>query len=489
MLLRAGLRHSTLGIFEGSPNEKDMESYKVTAAYIPFQRREANQPLEQWMAEMKKTIARMSKDFPHCDSALIFHENYLPDGIDTLPPELFGKPPKPFPAEHEKKFHDYWWDPAIALGKYYREKYPKIKVVIGNSDTSVPLCAELFRRKYPKEYFDYLGVEMPVFWMTPERLTEHGLQGTWLLKQTAQKLGYGDKPVTACFEWICRRDRYFGYKNQAEWYVRDCLMALAYGFHRINPAVLYDVGSSYYHSAYGANGLCRRYPLLTPKPSYVALATLTQVLDGAKYVRFVDTGSDSLYALEFKGRKGWVYALWTVRGTREVSLDYSEDTKFTTLDMMGREKKISTRQKHAPLVVGTGALYIQTPVQLRQVVPGASRFPDELAPAQFKILNALDSPDIWKINKEGTDTTLQNWIGTGAPWNIPGKIKMAAAMDPEQGACLEMKLVEGNEAPSIATEYASFKLKDPIPVAGEPSRCGLWIKGNFRLGIGHPGIR
>ena len=67
----------------------------------------------------------------------------------------------------------------------------------------------------------------------------------------------------------------------------------------INVGLLHDVGDAYYYSRWGGTGLCHRYPLLHPKISYVAYATLTRELDGAKFVRYLTSHSLSLYIMEF----------------------------------------------------------------------------------------------------------------------------------------------------------------------------------------------
>jgi hypothetical protein len=89
-------------------------------------------------------------------------------------------------------------------------------------------------------------------------------------------------------------------------------MAHAYNYQHISPGLLYDAGNAYAHTLWGAGGLCRRYPLLYPKPAYVALAAVTAALDQVKLRRKVPTGSLTVYALEFDRADGRrVYAVWT----------------------------------------------------------------------------------------------------------------------------------------------------------------------------------
>jgi hypothetical protein len=136
-------------------------------------------------------------------------------------------------------------------------------------------------------------------------------------------------------------------------------LAHVFGFHRINPALLYDVSNCYYHSPWGATGLLTRYPALVPRPSYVALATLTEVLDCAKAVRSLATGSRSLYAIEFETSHGRTYALWTPRGVREATLQFAQDTEFTRIDLWGRRKRVKTKGAAADLAVSTAPAFLR----------------------------------------------------------------------------------------------------------------------------------
>ena len=128
--------------------------------------------------------------------------------------------------------------------------------------------------------------------------------------------------MSGCYEFTCRAERDLGAQRHAEWYARDVLTGLAYGFPTVSPAVIEDVGNAYYDTLWGGSGLCQRNPLHYPKPAYVALATLTKVLDSVKLVRQMPSGSASAYALEFERGNDRIYALWTPRGQCEMELEF-----------------------------------------------------------------------------------------------------------------------------------------------------------------------
>src|SRR5690606_19352014 len=101
-----------------------------------------------------------------------------------------------------------------------------------------------------------------------------------------------------------------------------------------------DAGDGYYYSIWGSGGLTNRYPGMEPKPSYAAVATLTQVLDRAKFVRFVSTGSTVTYLQEYRRGNDWVYVAWTPRGERDMTLKFEKSGEYTLIDLYGREKKL-----------------------------------------------------------------------------------------------------------------------------------------------------
>ena len=127
----------------------------------------------------------------------------------------------------------------------------------------------------------------------------------WVFRQILDHYGYRDKPLDACYEWMYRSTApgALSEADQRDYYVRDGLLGVAWGLHFISPAVIRDVNGPYYYGNWGACGFMRR-PELSPKPAYVAFATLTLVTNKAKFVRVCPTGSLSLYCLEFQRENG-----------------------------------------------------------------------------------------------------------------------------------------------------------------------------------------
>jgi hypothetical protein len=79
-----------------------------------------------------------------------------------------------------------------------------------------------------------------------------------------------------------------------------------------------------------------RIPVATPKPTYAAFATLTRHLNRKNFDGWLPTGSGSVYALAFKHYKtgALTHVLWTIRGTRELTMAAPAGAKVTVHDHM-----------------------------------------------------------------------------------------------------------------------------------------------------------
>lgn len=326
---------------------------------------------------------------------------------------------------------------------------------------------------------DTLSVEDLGQTIAPERALIGGFQSAWFLRETARKMGYGDVPVTACTEWIGRMTERLGLQKQAEWEVRDGLLALAYGFDTISIAGINDATSGYYYSIWANGGLCYRYPLMAPKPAYAAVATLTQVLDQAKFERFVPTGSTVLYVQEFRRDGEWVYAIWTPRGRREVTMDFANAAPRTQTDLYGRTVE---RREKAPVVEAAPAVvYLTSKDRLGSVTAGRAAFPDDRAPENPIQTIPLESLDAVRVGENPKPEEFSRARPEVVPQLRQGNFEVREVEDPEMGRCLEIELKPGKELEwPMQHEYITLQLKTPVPTTA--TQAGVWIKGNGSWG-------
>lgn len=474
LMAKAGLRHTNFGWHK--LNEADMAPWKVTAFQIPWLFRVGTGSVAEASAKYEQAVRDYLVRFPHCREADIFHESY---SGDTIPAELRdGKPAAMTPEKAEAASNRMV--AATAATKVLREKFPHIKTVFANSNPGASLVAEFFRAGYPADYIDYLGIEAAGQTFSPEKITEYGTQAGWVIRETARKMGH-ELPVTCCYEWIYRQERVLGAQRLAEWITRDALVARAYRFTNISIALLYDAGNCYFNSLWGGSGLFTRYPMLYPKPAYVAYATLTRVLDDVNLVRRVPTGSATLYALEFERDGARIYALWTPRGVCRTTLRFGQTETVTVTDLYGRSRTERAKKDGLSLEVGTAVQYVQAPRPATVIEAGARTYPQDPPPAGFTVANAMDKASEWTL-APGQDDRLECPTNGNLPLRTAGTYTLREADDPEKGKCLEVELVPAGAQPDIMNEYAVLALNPAAPVPGEPTTLGVWVKGNSGWG-------
>ena len=187
ILHKAGFRKTTFAWTKHT--EADFAPWKVTLNQIEW----VFKPNDPDGSE--KTVADWLSKFPHCRSILIFHESYGSD----LPSELFGS--KQDEDEKTAEVNRKLAETAANAARLYREKFPQLKIIIGNSNASAAIIAALLRHGFDPSLADYIGIETAAGQTgMPEKLWDGGPQGAYLARDVARRFGC-KLPVTACFEY------------------------------------------------------------------------------------------------------------------------------------------------------------------------------------------------------------------------------------------------------------------------------------------------
>lgn len=470
LLFKAGFRRTTMAWTKAE--EKDFAPWKLSVNQIQWPFRLVD--LQNWPtaeARAEKTITEMLRRFPHCRYVNLFHESYNPG---TYPPELYGE--NYVATEALSKREDELYELGLRGAKFLRAKFPQLKIMAGNSGGSLGMIAVMLRRGFPRELLDYLGNEATGQTFAPEKLSPHTSGGIWLMGETARMFGYDNIPLAGCFEYTSRAERDLGAQRHAEWYARDMLIGLAHRFPTISPAGIEDVGNCYYDTLWGASGLCQRDPLHYPKPAYVALATLTKVLDSVKLVRQVSTGSSSAYALEFERDNASldrIYALWTPRGECEMEWEFPTDTALAQVEFYGRQHALKMKGKRLTITAASAVHYIISPIPATKITAGKRAFPNHQPPPLAQVISRMDDLAQWHLVSDQSLTT---------PLRRPGKFAIRQVNDAEKGACLELDLKHEGEVPHVVGEYTALRLKKPLPIPGKPHTVGVWVKGDSSWG-------
>jgi hypothetical protein len=466
LMFKAGMRRTTPGWTKAT--EADLAPWKITLNQVRWSFRLAD--LDDWPAaevRAEKSIRDMLERFPHCQYILLFHESYNPG---AYPPELYDAKYEPKDAALAKQ-DDRLFELGVKAAKFIRAKFPQLKIIAGNSGGSSGMIAVLLRRGFPRELIDYLGTETTGQTIAPEKLSPHTTAGIWLMGETARKLGY-DIPMSGCYEYTSRAERDLGPQRTAEWYSRDMLFGLANRFPTISPGEVEDVGNAYYDTLWGAAGYCQRRPLHYPKPVYVAMATLTKVLDSVKLVRQMDTGSSSVYALEFERGNERIYAVWTPRGQCEMEFEFNADTDVANVSFYGQPSSLKTNGKRLKVTASPAVHYLVSPVAAVRASAGRRSF--DLPPVNTDVVARMDDVSRWQLDP--TDAPITE------PTRKPGKFELRQVKDAEKGECLELALNHEGVVPAVVGEYTALRLKEPVPIPGQPHSVGLWVKGDSSWG-------
>lgn len=477
LLQRLGIRRTALP--DEMPESQTLAKYGFTNSTVPWFRKGSRgyqarkNSVAEGVAMHEEFIRKYLELWPSIDRMLVFHES---GAVAQFPKEVYGETPPP----PEEKAVVHWQDRIdylTALSQMVREKFPQLKLQYGNDGNSMNLIGEIFRHKFPAKYMDTISSESLGQTLAPERNSLGGIADGYYLRELASKMGY-DVPVTACTEWTGRMTEKLGRKTQAEWKVRDGLLALAYGYDTISIAGINDAGNGYYFSPWANGGLNERYPIMAPKPAYAAVATLTQVLDQAKFQRFVPTGSTVCYLQEFQRGPDWVYAAWTPRGLRELTLNFPADAKRPLIDLYGRES--NTEGKTILLPAGTAVQYVVSKDRLTSALVGASSFPEDLANVPERPLKTIPLESLEVINIGSNQTRQKQTAAYDLGKMIEGNFEIREVNDPEMGACVEVELKPGRELRLGEVEYVYLALKEPITTLAR--NAGVWIKGNGSWG-------
>jgi hypothetical protein len=460
LYVKAGLRY---GMFGFSADER--QKYGVLAGNEP---RNAD------------VLAKaLEKDPLTPQRILIFHENAISGPHIVRTPDVFtGRAPYQLDAQEQAKFEAMWKE-ATETATAARQRFPDAKLALGNGNPH--LLEEFVRRKFPTALFDSRGNEAGSFMRMPETQPLDFIANNaslWMDRQILDAYGYTDKPITQCYE-ICYPNTNPGnltLRTQAAYYVRHILHSLAWRVPIIRPGLICDVGNSYYFSNWGASGLCFAKPDVRPKPSYVAIATLTRQLDGAKFSRAVPTGSPVVYAVEFQRRDGrTVTALWTVRGTRELTLTARNVRQGTLTDLMGNEQPLEFADGAAQLTVSAEPCFLATPRAVSRITAGAATM-EGRPPGKGFAISPLGTLADWQVE---TDRSAELEFYNFECPRRKGDFAFEEVAEFEgQKAVLKVTPRLPVAGSSYLPMYSVLAHRRGVEVPGEPTSIGLLVNGN-----------
>jgi hypothetical protein len=411
--------------------------------------------------------------------ALIFHECGVSGSHMTRIPDLFsGRPPYKFNADEEKTWKTLW-DEAREANEAIRKAFPKTRIYFGN--TTPHLLEEFLKHGWKAKDLDIIGNESGSFMRLPETQPCDFVSDNaciWMLRQIADKYGCKDVPIGQCLEicYPCSGPGNLSEMTQAAYLVRHNMHSLSWGIPVIRPMCLTDMGNSYYHSNWGSTGLCRAWPNVSPKPAYVAYATLTQVLDGAKFTRWVPLKSTAVYAAEFQRKdKKVVTCFWTIRGRQNLTVEAGGARKQALVDLMGRESEIEFKDNQATMVAAPTPCYLITSKPIKSVTLGEVKHDERPGKDAFTIATLGKLADWTVETARSTELETYNFINPRRKGDFA--YKEVGDFEGESGA-LEVKPKLPCEGSQYLQMYSVLALNKPVEIPGQPTEIGVMVNGN-----------
>ena len=445
------------------------------------------------LAKYEETLAQ-NPDVP--PMALVFHESTISERNMTHAPDILtDRPPykldetmhenKKGVQTSEKAHFDELWNVALAATKEMRAKHPNVSIALGNDMPG--LQEEFLRHKFPSELFDSLGNESPSYCHIPESQPPDCLGNNstlWIQRQLLDTYGYKDKPLSQCHE-VCYPSTNPGNldcQTQADYFVRHAVHSLAWGIPAFRPGVITNVYGCYRWSDWGASGFCRMPPEMNVKPAFVSFATLTLMLDGAKFTREVPLGSPTLYGAEFSKQDGsQVFVLWTVRGQRPLTLSLAGSGPWKWVDDQANETPLNVVDGKVEVKLTASPAYLVGKGQITAAAAGAPVYCDQ-PEGKVSPLAALDNLEDWVV-EEGRNMELEYYNPFVPRRKGNFVFETAAGFEGKNGVIrVTPKPLPFVKETLAMPMYGVLAHKKGIPVPGTPTEIGLWVNGNSGWG-------
>ncbi|MHB9110884.1 MAG: hypothetical protein ACYDCO_27835 [Armatimonadota bacterium] len=481
----------------------------------------------------------------HPDFVTFFPEPHISRALGAgVPADYLGE--KYELTEQEQTALRVFWNTAKAAAEAVRREWPNTKILIPWGD---PLFIVPFLRAgFPRELLDGCGLDMIGFERLPEQqVFEQSNHRLWVLREEFRRAGY-EHPELYYIEGVFVPTEPGGatWQEQAERYHRWTLLSLANGVERFYSGwFAFDCGDWYGAEHYGGCGIQRRLPYCDPKPAYAHFATMTRLLERTQFARYVPTGSHGVYCLEFaqglsrprrteasssllalgnepsgtvpsygqadqykgtvplvpltggnkdagsgpagSGQSLSVYVLWTVRGTRPVTLLGTAD-EFTLIDSM--DNGVTVRAGEA-ITVGTSPVYVTGAGEVTGIMLGEPDHADAVAWSRGRNRETWhDGPAVPEA------TTVEKNLGSLAKWTLGGpdeafethnyddprffgNFTTRVSGDAERdGQFLAVHLGEQPVERPLASWYAALEPPKPLVIPGKACALGLWVKAH-----------
>lgn len=410
---------------------------------------------------------------------LVFWETALSgEHMVSFPRRLVGETPRPY-TDEERRVLDNCVRTGLEYARRVRKEFPDAKLVYGNG--YVPFIDALLADEFPRDLIDGFGLDFDMFLSMPELQPgplHAPFSGLYQLAELQEIHGCAEKPRYLTEAIYCSQDDgWLTEREQADRYVRSHLLGLAAGVVNFGmTGELWDPGGWYRYSHYGPVGYLHEPPELNPRESYCAYATMTRVLDRATFDGFVDAGSPSVYALRFARHAGGsVFAVWTIRGTRELS--FVSNTAVQITDLFGNTREVTSVNGRRIVVLNSSPQYIEGVDQLSDLRLGTPE--SEPAPSSLSPIVRFDR-DRWHVVSEPDPAFDALTDGPHGPVKAP-YVHASLRLTADRSG-LRVGLGADDDHHPLSVRYARIDLDVPVELSPDTRFLVAHVDGNSSWG-------
>ncbi|MCS6849591.1 MAG: hypothetical protein NZ700_00300 [Gemmataceae bacterium] len=442
------------------------------AAEEPYDRQKYADYQQKVVAALRQARERLPPEF-RPDHVYIFAEPHISSRLsEGNLPEYWNGTPLVY-TEEEKRRLRMFLVTAQCAAEAIRREFPELKILIPWGDAL--FVPPLLRAGFPKHLIDGSGIDTPSFERLPEmQLHMNSIHRLYQLRKEYEKFGL-PKPQLQYSEgiFVPTEPGAVSWREQMDLYHRWALLSMAYGVNRFYSGwFAFDCGNYYGSEHYGGCGIQRRIPYCDPKPAYAAYATMTDQLDRANFDGWLKTGSLTTYCLRFRGPRGPVYALWTIRGQRPVTLTLAQEGEVQVVDSMNNARTLRSQGRKVTVRTDPSVIYVTG----REVVAAAVGEPDHSdsqPPAVAQVVGDLGDGG-WTF-RDQRDPVYEK--GTFAVERFPGKFHGRVIEEPGRGRVFVSTLGPQETVHELMPWYGVLAPKKPVVLPGAPAALGLWVKG------------
>ncbi len=392
-----------------------------------------------------------------------------------IPPDYYGEE-YTFPKDDEERFQSAL--KSFTFGaRLAKEFWPGIKCQFPYGDPLYPVYF-LRRSKEVRELMDGINVDIPVFDRLPEnQIHQVSIHRCYIMAEELKKAGIKN-PNLVMVEGPCLPSRpgSLTMNEQADHWVRVSLLLYGYG-------IAQQIGgwgiecAGYWGEQHYGGGIYNRLPQVTPKPSALALATMTRHINRKNLVKWLPTGSLSAYAMQFSHYKTGdiTHVFWTVRGTRPVTLTVPKGGKITFFDPMDNATVLPEKDGRVTFTITSSPCYIEGLIGDPAITLGEPEHSDS-RPGPISVRLANPGEHKWVISKAEDATYAKNSPLQIARFPSVMTAQHADAPDAQGGHALAVHLGPQPKDQKLMPFYTTLVPPKPIVIAGKASHLGMWVK-------------